>query len=120
MIHVALITEIGMVFYNTTDPVWSWKAHFEGGDGEANEQREVCSQCRSPAVRAPALQLHYRYCTIRQLLKLQVALALSHLLINHSSADPNSPTSKTSSLPGYGRNGLHRVREQATAVVYLS
>ncbi|KAI1887216.1 hypothetical protein AGOR_G00203890 [Albula goreensis] len=23
-------------------------------------------------------------------------------------ADPNSPTSKTSSLPGYGRNGLHR------------
>ncbi|KAF7705368.1 hypothetical protein HF521_020654 [Silurus meridionalis] len=26
-------------------------------------------------------------------------------------ADPNSPTSKTSSLPGYGRNGLHRSTE---------
>ncbi|XP_060795909.1 actin-binding LIM protein 1 isoform X4 [Neoarius graeffei] len=25
--------------------------------------------------------------------------------------DPNSPTSKTSSLPGYGRNGLHRSTE---------
>lgn len=56
-IHGALITE--MHFYNTTDPVWSWKAHFEGGDGEGNEQREICSQCGSPAVRASA-QLYCR------------------------------------------------------------
>ncbi|XP_046709234.1 actin-binding LIM protein 1 isoform X41 [Silurus meridionalis] len=33
-------------------------------------------------------------------------------------ADPNSPTSKTSSLPGYGRNGLHRVREQAKSTEF--
>ncbi|XP_062860023.1 actin-binding LIM protein 1 [Trichomycterus rosablanca] len=27
---------------------------------------------------------------------------------SNCTADPNSPTTKTSSLPGYGRNGLHR------------
>lgn len=79
-IHVARIAEKKTVFSNTADPVWSWKADFEGGDGEGNEQRAICSQCGRPAVRASALQLYSRYYTIHQLLKLHVALALTVLV----------------------------------------
>lgn len=39
--------------YLTADPVWTWEAHSEGGDGEGDEQREICTKCGRPALWLP-------------------------------------------------------------------